>query len=64
MSEIRPVTKENWRELIRLQVREDQKHFVASNLYSIAESKFGDEYEGHWDLFAYGIYNGDVPVGF
>ena len=64
MPEIRPVTKDNWKELIRLKVREDQTHFVASNLYSIAESQFGDEYEGHWDLFPYGIYDGDTPVGF
>ena len=64
MPEIRPVTKDNWRELIKLQVREDQKHFVASNLYSIAESHFGDDIEGHWDLFPYGIYDDNVPVGF
>lgn len=64
MPEIRPVTKDNWKELIRLKVKEDQTHFVASNLYSIAESKFGDEDEGHWDLFPYGIYEGSTPVGF
>jgi diamine N-acetyltransferase len=64
MPEIRLVTKDNWRELIKLQVREDQKHFVASNLYSIAQAQFGDEYEGHWNLHAFGIYDGDVPVGF
>ena len=64
MPEIRPVTKKNWKELIRLKVREDQTHFVASNLYSIAESQFGDEEEGHWDLFPCGIYEGDTPVGF
>lgn len=64
MPEIRPVTKENWKELIRLKVRDDQTHFVASNLYSIAESQFGDEEEGHWDLFPYGIYEGNTPVGF
>src|SRR5688572_7794319 len=64
MPEIRPVTKENWQELIKLQVREDQKHFVASNVYSIAQAQFGDEYEGHWDLFPFGIYDNDEPVGF
>lgn len=64
MPEIRPVTKENWHALIDLKVREDQKKFVASNLYSIAQSKFGDEYQGHWDLFPFGIYDGDEPVGF
>ena len=64
MPEIRPVTKDNWKELIRLKVRDDQTHFVASNLYSIAEAQFGDDYEGQWDLHPYGIYDGDTPVGF
>ena len=65
MPDIRPVTKDNWETLIDLKVRDDQKNFVASNLYSIAQSQFGDEFEGHWDLFAYGIYDDDdTPVGF
>ena len=64
MPEIRGVTIDNWRELIKLQVRDDQKHFVASNLFSIVQAQFGDEYEGHWNLFPYGIYDGDVAVGF
>ena len=64
MPEIRPVTKGNWKDLIRLKVREDQTHFVASNLYSIAESQFGDDDEGHWDLHPFGIYDGNNPVGF
>jgi diamine N-acetyltransferase len=65
MPEIRPVTRANWKELIRLKVREDQAHFVASNLYSIAEAQFGDEFEGHWDLHPFGIYDdAGAPVGF
>ena len=64
MPEIRPVTKENWQNLIALKVREDQKNFVASNVYSIAQAQFGDEFEGHWDLFPFGIYDNDQPVGF
>ena len=64
MPEIRPVTKKNWQSLIKLKVREDQTGFVASNLYSIAQAQFGDEYEGHWDLYPFGIYDGEVPVGF
>jgi diamine N-acetyltransferase len=64
MPEIQPVTKDNWQSLIKLKVRDDQKNFAASNLYSIAQSHFGDEFEGHWDLFAYGICEGDTPVGF
>lgn len=62
--ELRPVTLENWNALIKLKVREDQKNFVASNLYSIAEAQFGFEEEGHWNLFPYGLYMDDEPVGF
>jgi diamine N-acetyltransferase len=67
MPEIRPVTKDNWKQLIRLKVREDQTGFVASNLYSIAEAQFGfDDDEGsHWDTCVYGIYDDNSkPVGF
>ncbi len=64
MPEIRDITIQNWQDIIRLKVRDDQKNFVASNLYSIAQSKFGDEYEGHWDLFPFAIYDGNKPVGF
>ena len=64
MPEIRPVTKDNWRRLIQLQVRDDQKNFVSSNVYSIAEAQFGFDYEGHWDLHPFGIYHDDEPVGF
>lgn len=63
---IQPVTKENWRPLVKLQVRTDQTHFVASNVYSIAESHYGfdDPSGGHWDMFPYGIYDDETPVGF
>ena len=64
MPEIRPVTKENWLALIKLQVREDQRQFVASNVFSIAQAQFGDDFEGHWDLHPFGIFDGDEPVGF
>jgi diamine N-acetyltransferase len=63
---IQPVTRDNWRKLAKQKVRDDQNHFVASNVYSIAESQFGfDEDDGsHWEMFPYGIYNDDEPVGF
>ena len=61
---LRPVTAENWRVLIKLKVREDQSHFVASNLYSIAQAQFGFDDEGHWDLFPFGAYDDVEPVGF
>ena len=61
---LQPVTVENWRTLIELKVREDQSHFVASNLHSIAEAQFGFEDEGHWDSYMFGVYDGEEPVGF
>ena len=62
--EFRPVTQENWQSLIKLKVRNGQQDFVSSNVYSIAESQFGFDEEGHWDLFPYGIYKNGEPVGF
>ena len=64
---IQPVTKDNWRELVKLKVRQDQAQFVASNVYSIVESHYGyDEPDGggHWDMYPHGIYAAGVPVGF
>ena len=62
--ELQLVTEQNWKALIKLRVSEDQSHFVASNLYSIAEAQFGFEDEGHWDFYPFGAYVGDEPVGF
>lgn len=61
---LRPVTYDNWKALIDLKVRDDQKGYVASNLYSIAEMQFGFEDEGHWDAYAFGAYDEETPVGF
>ena len=61
---LQPVTKDNWQALIKLQVPKDQTQFVASNLYSIAQAQFGDEFEGHWDFHPFGIYDSEEPVGF
>lgn len=63
--ELQPVTAENWKELIKLKVSDDQTHFVASNLYSIAEAQFGfDDDEGHCDFYSFGAYADGQPVGF
>jgi GNAT superfamily N-acetyltransferase len=61
---LQPVTAENWRALIDLKVREEQRHFVASNLMSIAEAQFGFEDEGHWDFHPFGAYVDAKPIGF
>lgn len=55
---LKEITKENWRQAIDLKVRDDQKTFVASNLFSIAQSKV-EPY-----LVPLGVYDGDTMVGF
>lgn len=63
--ELQPVTAQNWKELIKLKVSDDQIHFVASNLYSIAEAQFGyDDDEGHCNFYPFGAYVDGQPVGF
>lgn len=53
------LTEENWRECARLSVADDQKHFVAPNAWSIAESKFNS------NLYPYAVYNSEgAMVGF
>lgn len=37
---LRDVTKENWQACVQLKLAPEQEHFVASNAYSLAESKF------------------------
>jgi diamine N-acetyltransferase len=36
---LRDIDRNNFKRCIKLEVREDQRNFVASNIYSIAESK-------------------------
>lgn len=49
---------DNWIQCIKLKVREDQKNFVASNVGSIAQSKFYP----HWQ--PKGIYLDETMIGF
>lgn len=58
--ELIPVTSENWREIVNLQVRADQTRFVAANTISLLQAHY------HPDLYAlpYGIYADDMPIGF
>ncbi|MCU0500138.1 MAG: GNAT family N-acetyltransferase [Anaerolineae bacterium] len=55
---LQPITKDNWEIAIRLKVSDDQKHFVASNLYSIAEASF------YPTAITNGIYEDDTMIGF
>lgn len=57
MVTLQNVTAENWRDCIRLKLHDDQVGFVASNVGTIAESKFNP----HFHLRA--IYADDQLVG-
>lgn len=55
---LREITPENFKECIKLKVSDNQKTFVATNLYSIAQSKI---YPTH---LPFAVYDGDEMVGF
>jgi diamine N-acetyltransferase len=55
---LKELTQDNWEACIDLKVHPEQKDFVASNLYSIAESQF---YPGCVPL---AVHDGDTLVGF
>jgi diamine N-acetyltransferase len=59
MIELKEIKEENFRECVRLNVSENQKSFVAPNVYSIAQA-----YIHYGSAFPYGIYQGDQMVGF
>lgn len=58
MVQLKPVTKENIIECVRLKVADDQTTFVAPNINSIAWAYVAPE------LTPYGIYDVDTLVGF
>lgn len=49
---------DNFHECIKLKVKEEQKNFVASNMYSLAEAKADNV------SIPLGIYNNETLVGF
>ena len=55
---LQEITQETLYPILRLQVAEDQRSFVAPNAKSIAEAHFSKE------AWFRGIYLGDQPVGF
>ena len=52
----------NFRDIVMLEVKEEQKNFVAHNAYSLAEA-YANLVRGRF-VQPFGIYAGDVPVGF
>lgn len=57
---LKPITSENWRECIQLEVADGQENWVAPNVQSLAESAF----EPDAGLVPLGVYDGDTMVGF
>ena len=55
---LREITKDNWLDMIELEITKEQENYVALNSEAIAASKFYDYYVNR------GIYLGDKPVGF
>lgn len=55
---LREITKDNWKQCISLKVAPNQQNFVASNLYSLAESRFEP------DCMPLAIYHDETMVGF
>jgi diamine N-acetyltransferase len=52
----------NFDDLIDLKVADDQKNYVASNIYSLAEAYAAKASDGY--AMPFGIYLDDKPIGF
>ena len=52
------VTAQNWRAVLRLKLADDQQRLLASNAYSIAQSKYDEAAQPR------AIYAADMVVGF
>ena len=63
MIELRKLDWDNWEECMGLNVTDEQKNFVASNIYSIAQS-YMHQTNDDTPPFSYAIYNDDVMVGY
>jgi len=59
MIELRKITKDNYDECLKLQVSDEQKNFVAPNVYSLAQAWVYYE-----TAYPFAIYADDVMVGF
>ena len=58
MLHLETITKDNWGKAISLRVREDQVNFVASNVVSLAQLNFLENFH------AKGVYFGEEMIGF
>ena len=62
MIRLAEINGKNVRDILKLRVGENQRHFVAPNDVSIIEAYIAVSHHGK--AFPFGIYDDDVPVGF
>ena len=63
MVELRKITYDNFNKCIKLEPNEEQKNYVASNIYSIAEAYVALT-NNECIPMPYALYNDDIMVGF
>lgn len=63
MIELQKITYDNFNQCIKLEPNEDQKDYVASNIYSIAEAYVALS-NNECIPMPYAIYDNDIMVGF
>jgi diamine N-acetyltransferase len=56
---LEPITTDNWRKAVRLELAEEQRRFVAPNAWSIIAALFDPD-----TLFSRAAYDGDEMIGF
>ena len=62
MLKLKKINRNNIGEILKLEVFDNQKSFVATNNSSIIEAYIAITENN--DVFTFGIYNGDTPIGF
>ena len=62
MLELKKINRKNIAEILKLEVFDNQKSFVATNNSSIIEAYIA--ITDNNDVFTFGIYKGDTPIGF
>jgi len=59
MVELKAITSDNFEECLKLEVLDNQKNFVTSNTYSLAQAWVFYE-----TAYPFAIYDGDIMIGF
>lgn len=62
MLHLEKITAKNVWDILKLEVSESQRDFVAANDVSIIEAYIAITANGH--AFSFGVYDGEIPVGF